>query len=984
MATGCTCANLTCCGCCEGITQETPQTIQNRPGLSAITYRVGTYTQFYQTLLARTSQSRQPSLRQLRSREPDDFTIALLDAFSVMGDVLTFYSERIANEAYLGTATETRSVAWLANLIGYRMSPGVAADAYLAFTIDPSAGAYGAVINTPANAMLAQAFTAAQPASAGPQSMPEQIPSTVIPVGTQVQSIPGPGQTPQTFETVEQISARPEWNAIAPQLVQAQSITPAILTTANAILLSGSVTTLKNGDWLLLVPPGGPPLPPVAVLAVSVSSNGQTTEVDLAISSSSPLNAPPPIYSSASFSDTPSAPAGAESTLQAAADIPSAAVLLAGTSGTPSAPSAWDAGDIVAAATANQWPLDQLGTLVNQLVAAQPNASGNVYAFRQQAAPFGYNAPNYFSLPASLRYPSVFVESTASSPPTQNIEAAYPPPGWDNDPTTGAGEFQLNDSRWNGYLYLDSVYSQIVPGSYIALISSLSGVQPAVFQVTVNVAATHKDFTLSAKVSQLSVTHISGPPLSSFYLRSTVILCQAEALPLAQVPITQSNIGGGCSSNGVITLGGAYLGLIAGQQVLVSGTTLSQQTSSPPAPPAVGPPAAEVGTLQAVTIVRGFTVITLAAPLNNLYLRSSVSINANVASATHGQTVSETLGSGDGAQQFQSFILHQSPLTYILADTATGSASTLKVYVDGVQWTEVPYFYGHGPSEHIFITSQDDNGVTTITFGDGNTGSCLPTGTANVTASYRFGMGTAGLVNANQLSQLMSRPLGVRSVNNPLPSTGAADPEDLDTGRGNATLAIMTLGRVVSLDDYQDFALAFPGIGKALATWTWDGQMRVIVLTVAGAGGPIDQTGSTITTLQGSIASCSEPGVEVFVQAYTPIFFNLNATVQISPSYQVALVQPAIEAALRQTFSFQARGFGQPVYLSEVIAAIQDVDGVVDVVVSMYNTNDPLQTPQQQIAATVPQNGGRNQITPAQLLTIDPGQLGLLVTTVNS
>lgn len=355
-----------------------------------------------------------------------------------------------------------------------------------------------------------------------------------------------------------------------------------------------------------------------------------------------------------------------------------------------------------------------------------------------------------------------------------------------------------------------------------------------------------------------------------------------------------------------------------------------------------------------------------------------------MASATHGQTVSETLGSGDGAQQFQSFILHQSPLTYIQADTATGSASTLKVYVDGVQWTEVPYFYGHGPSEHIFITSQDDNGVTTITFGDGNTGSCLPTGTANVTASYRFGMGTAGLVNANQLSQLMSRPLGVRSVNNPLPSTGAADPEDLDTGRGNATLAIMTLGRVVSLEDYQDFALAFPGIGKALATWTWDGQMRVIVLTVAGASGPIDQTDSTITTLQGSIASCSEPGVEVFVQAYTPIFFNLNATVQISPSYQVALVQPAIEAALRQTFSFQARGFGQPVYLSEVIAAIQDVDGVVDVVVSMYNTNDPLQTPQQQIAATVPQNGGRNQITPAQLLTIDPGQLGLLVTTVNS
>ena len=279
MATGCTCANLTCCGCCEGITQETPQTIDNRPGLSAIAYRTGTYTTFYQTLLARIAQSRQPSLRQLRSREPDDFTIALLDAFSVMGDVLTFYSERIANEAYLGTATERRSVAWLANLVGYRMSPGVAADAYLAFTIDPAAGAYGTVINTPPNPMLAQAFTAPLAAPAGPQSMPEQLPSTIIPVGTQVQSIPGPGQMPQTFETVEQISARPEWNTIGPRLVQPQVIDGA----ATSILLSGSVTTLKNGDWLLLVKPNGTPLAPITVQAVTVSADGKTTEVDLAV-----------------------------------------------------------------------------------------------------------------------------------------------------------------------------------------------------------------------------------------------------------------------------------------------------------------------------------------------------------------------------------------------------------------------------------------------------------------------------------------------------------------------------------------------------------------------------------------------------------------------------------------------------------------------------------------------------------------------------
>lgn len=968
MATGCTCATLTCCGCCEGITQETPQTSENRPGLSAIAWRAGTYTTFYQTLLARIAQSRQPSLRQLRSREPDDFTIALLDAFSVMADVLTFYSERIANEAYLGTATERRSVAWLANLVGYRMSPGVAADAYLAFTIDPAAGAFGAVINTPPNPMLAQAFTAPQPVPAGPQSMPEQIPSTIIPIGTQVQSIPGPGQMPQTFETVAQISARPEWNTIPPRLVQPQVIAES----ANSILLSGSITTLKNGDWVLRVPQGKSPLTPVQIQAVTVSTDGKTTEVDLALT---PLPTSWPVYNPVAFTDgiASSANQGSETTLQSAADLPAATALLADPD------TFWDAGDILAAGTANQWPLDQLGTLINQLLANLPSATGSVYAFRQQAAPFGYNAPNYYSLPASLRFENNF-ETNLSSPPTEDIPAAYPNP-WDNAPSTNTGEWTLD--KWGSdpsgqysLLYLDNVYSQILPGSYIVLLAN--GGNPATFQVHTNAAVTHQDFTLSAKVSQLTLSPVDSASLGSYKLRSTTILCQAEALPLAQVPITQTNIGGS-TANAVITLGGAYLGLLAGQRVVVSGTTLSPSSGNP-----VGPPAAEIHTLADVKVCGGFTVITLDAPLDHLYQRAKVSINANVAPATHGHTVAEALGSGDGTQTFQSFILHQAPLTYVHAENAAGTASTLKVYVDGVQWSEVPFFYGHGPTEHIFITAQDDSGVTTVTFGDGVTGSRLPTGTANITATYRYGMGTAGLVNANQLSQLMTRPLGVRGVNNPLPSTGAADPQDLDSGRASATLPIMTLGRVVSLEDYQDFALAYPGIGKALATWTWDGQQRVVVLTVAGADGPIDQSDSTITTLRGSIANCSEPNVDVFVLAYTPIYFKLNAIVQISPDYQIVLVQPAIEAALRQTFAFQARTFGQPVYQSEVIAAIQDVPGVVDVVVTLYSSGDPSQTPQQQLAATVPQAGSRGNIVPAQLLTLDPSPLGLTVTTVPS
>src|SRR4030095_10578171 len=102
------------CGCCSGISAETPRGIDNRPGLSAIAYRVGTHSQFRETLHARLSTSGNRALAGFSTRDNDDSSIALLDAWALVGDVLTFYQERIANESYLRTATERLSVLELA------------------------------------------------------------------------------------------------------------------------------------------------------------------------------------------------------------------------------------------------------------------------------------------------------------------------------------------------------------------------------------------------------------------------------------------------------------------------------------------------------------------------------------------------------------------------------------------------------------------------------------------------------------------------------------------------------------------------------------------------------------------------------------------------------------------------------------------------------------------------------------------------------
>ena len=129
------------CGCCAGVSMQTPQAEYNLPGLAAIAYRTGTWATFKESMLARLSSADYPALAPLKTRDDDDFGIALLDAGAVVLDILTFYQERLANESYLRTATQLPSLTQLARLIGYRPSPGVSASTYLAFTLKAPTGA---------------------------------------------------------------------------------------------------------------------------------------------------------------------------------------------------------------------------------------------------------------------------------------------------------------------------------------------------------------------------------------------------------------------------------------------------------------------------------------------------------------------------------------------------------------------------------------------------------------------------------------------------------------------------------------------------------------------------------------------------------------------------------------------------------------------------------------------------------------------------
>ncbi len=156
------------CGCCEPATPFTPLAVDNRPGLSAIAYRVGAYAGFVETMLQ--SIARSPELAGLTTRQTDDYAVTILSLWAAVADVLTFYQERYANEAYLGTAQLRESIGRLTRLIDYQLGPGVAALARLAFTVDA-----GKTLRVPA--------------------------------GLRVQSVPGQDQQPQVFEAIEPLAA---------------------------------------------------------------------------------------------------------------------------------------------------------------------------------------------------------------------------------------------------------------------------------------------------------------------------------------------------------------------------------------------------------------------------------------------------------------------------------------------------------------------------------------------------------------------------------------------------------------------------------------------------------------------------------------------------------------------------------------------------------------------------------------------------------
>ena len=313
-------------------------------------------------------------------------------------------------------------------------------------------------------------------------------------------------------------------------------------------------------------------------------------------------------------------------------------------------------------------------------------------------------------------------------------------------------------------------------------------------------------------------------------------------------------------------------------------------------------------------------------------LHPPANVYANIGDFSRGETVpSETLGVGDASLANQSFTLKKKPLTYVSSLSATdqnGVRSTLTVWVGGVEWREVPSFFGADAGGTVYHVRQDDAEESTVTFGDGTRGARLPSG-AIVVCRYRFGAGAAS-PPAGGLTQLAKPVKGITSVLNPVAAAGGADRQAAAQVRTFAPRSALLFGRAVSITDVEALAAGQPGVQAVQARWTWDAQMQQPVIQIWFIG-----PDSIAATVLQSLRAATAPATAIRATSATAIPVTMNVTVRVDPSYQATLVKDAVVAALTAPgigpLVPEVIGVGAPVFRSHLLAGILAVAGVTTV-----------------------------------------------------
>jgi hypothetical protein len=809
-----------------------PRAIFNRPGLDSIGYRIGSYADMLTDMLGRLNAA--PALVHFTHRKADDPAIALLESAAIVGDILSFYQQLYANEAYLQTAQWRDSVADLVKLLGYRLAPGLGGHARFALV------ANGAV-------------------------------AVSVPQGFGFQAQLDGAPKPANFETTAPVTAYPglsEFHLYRPRY------TPSIVNGIDTFVISGAgdAVSLKAGDKLMVgvARPDDASLDHSQIVVIDktwISFGARYVKTKGAITCLDSHR----FYGRFRFSAHPISSDG-ERTITSAAEL-------------------------------------------------------RAYKIAQSFRHFGHAAPALLMSVDSHGHPqsqTVGYLRNLGSATTSSVNpalAALEMPLDGDAASITAGTVLLTEAPFifggsNTGFYGLTLRNRVVErGIATAAHRSLAwGGQTGSSTVLT------LDNSLALKESPATAAMADIRNITFHQVDGAAFALTAPPRPIA------------AASGSELYFYGADADATAldGRSVLIAGPA-----------PALAEAQVSVGGAEPAP---GFHRVNLDRSVHYAdfdYDAPTVTVYGNLVAATEGKTGDElTLGDGDARQTFQTFALPKPPLTYLLAPASDPpQAPELSVYVGGRRWTRVDSFFTSSPRDQVYVVREDADGTSYLQFGDGKTGARLPSGRGNVTARFRTGGGSNGPLKAGAKPQSGRLP-GLDKAYMPEAVTGGAAPEDAASARVAAPGRMQSLARLVSLADIEAEAQAIAGVLKATAAWDISTGHPCVSVTILTLSRSLADANAVAVTLRALDQARGPARVPLRVVPGKRLQLHVVATVGFDASYLEQDVRSGIADALgaasadgsdppKGLFSWQQRRFGEGAHGSQIVAAIQNVPGVV-------------------------------------------------------
>ena len=284
-------------------------------------------------------------------------------------------------------------------------------------------------------------------------------------------------------------------------------------------------------------------------------------------------------------------------------------------------------------------------------------------------------------------------------------------------------------------------------------------------------------------------------------------------------------------------------------------------------------------------------------------------------------------------------LLRQNPRAALPAATLQSEAPPIHGGAPFLTWLpQLDLLDSYGDDPH-FVAEIDDEGAAHLRFGDGDAGRAVDVG-MEFAATYRAGNGRTALVGAESIVHVIWRAGKndlIAAVRNPLPSTGAVEPESVAEVKMLAPMAFRKdLQRAVTGEDYATLAqyLRYPDrnprVQGAAASLVWSGSWYEAGVHVDPFGTPSlrDALRDEITS---SLGRYRRMGHDLRVGAAVSVPLRLELDLCVKPKYLRAHVLAAVKAALKSFFHPDNLTFGASVYISRIVAAVMAVDGVAEV-----------------------------------------------------